>query len=185
MRFFFLVIALLFVFTNKIHGQPERIYKYGNAVYYPIDSLKSKNLSSLSTSFNDNDFLDRYIGIIGNIDSIILYLDSGKKNMAKFYINENFEQEYGKQKIFYKPLKLRNKEIEIKHMKLINIEENFIIVEAKIKYRTPVKLKKTTKVYVPIDSLKGVYLGIGKNTRTVALTTSAVGIIIAVILFGI
>jgi uncharacterized protein YaaN involved in tellurite resistance len=131
MRFFFLVIALLFVFTNKIHGQPERIYKYGNAVYYPIDSLKSKNLSSLSTSFNDNDFLDRYIGIIGNIDSIILYLDSGKKNMAKFYINENFEQEYGKQKIFYKPLKLRNKEIEIKHMKLINIEENFIIVEAK------------------------------------------------------
>jgi hypothetical protein len=168
MKNFHRLLILLLVLITKFSNSHAQIWPYspmirfGNTVYYPIDSLSADNLTGTSISF-DKKITDRYFDILLISDSLGLSIND---TLIYFYQKDRAKPKCYKEILFYKRRKLTNTDTKIIYLKLIDINQKDIIAQAVIRQsKKDSKRKEKLKVDIPLNELEGIFLGVGKNQR--------------------
>ncbi|MFO7658010.1 MAG: hypothetical protein R6W78_13185 [Bacteroidales bacterium] len=168
MKNFQRLLILLLALITKISIGHAQIWPYspmirfGNTVYYPMDSLSADKLTGTSILI-DKKITDRYFDILLISDSLGLSMND---TLNYFYQKDRTEPICYKEILFYKRRKLTNTDTKIIYLKFIDIDQNNIIAQAVIKKsHKDSKRKEKLEVFIPINELEGVFLGIGKNQR--------------------
>lgn len=171
MKNFHRLLILLLVLITKISIGHAQIWPYssmirfGNTVYYPIDSLSVDKLTGTSISF-DKKIKDRYFDILLGSDSLGLSIND---TLIYFYQKDRVEPKCYKEILFYKRRKLRAKNVTIKYLKILDITKDEIITQATIRnFDNSKKRKNIMEVHFPVNQIEGIFLGTGKNERIFA-----------------
>ncbi len=178
MKKLILIISLGFLVVNINYCQIASIFKFGNVVYYKLDSLSDGRLKGTNLIF-DKEISDRYFDLFLKYDSIQVIIDSSKYIL--YQKKRKAPHEY-QEIAYYKIRHLKNKEIAIKLLKLKNINAKYIEAEASIVYNNNSGHDRHETVLLSLDDIEGVFLGSGKNGRSVILGSSIVGVIILIVL---
>ncbi|PVW14729.1 hypothetical protein [Marixanthomonas spongiae] len=152
--------------------------RFGNTVYYQMDGDGKIELKGSNKLLGKN-LENRYFDVLSHQDDIQVKINDTSLNFTQ---KKRREPKNHKEILFYSRRKLKNDLATIKYLKLLELKENVLIAEATIKYKT--KSKKRTKELVEIDrnQLKGIFLGPGKNLRTITSVVAFGGTIILILL---
>jgi hypothetical protein len=178
--FVILLMFLFSLFSNKSVCQISSFFRYSNVVYYKIKDLSDENLRGTNLGFGDKKVKNRYFDTLLKNDSLKVIIEG-----TSYYFKQKIRiepKEY-KEIILYRIRYLKNDSITIRSLKIIDIDKNYINVEAKIHYALSDKgIMKNKVILIPKDEIEGVFLGTGKNTRHAFIVTEIVAGIAAVIL---
>jgi hypothetical protein len=170
-----LFIFLFIAFCGEGYCQIGSIFRFGNVVYYKTDSLSRNKLTGTSITF-DNEIKNRYFDLFLKADSIQVYYNG---NSYFFYQKTRIEPKNHQEIILYKNRYLTNNDLVIKLLKLKDIDQKFIIANAKIINKNSLtQRKENAEILLPLDEIEGIFLGSGKNLRKITYGTAIISSII-------
>lgn len=175
-----IVFPMLILFVSSTYGQIwplTPMVRFGNTVYYEIEKNQSISMHGTNLVF-DKEPTNRYFDVLCRKDSIEISIN-GKTYL--FGQKDRKEPRQYKEHIFYSRRILRNNIAVIKYMKLIEIKDSSIVARANIRYRHHIFRKKEI-LEINRDGLKGIFLGTGKNYRTILYCTGYGGALMGLII---
>ena len=177
-------IVLLLIYISLIsYGQiwPFRsMIRFGNTVYYKIDSLSNKNLKGTSIVWHDTVVSNRFFDILSKIDSIKIKIND---SVIYFHQKKRSEPKNYKEILFYSHRKLTSKNVKIKYLELTDLNQSSVTAIATMKIIISHKAHIVKeKVAIPKSEIEGVFLGIGKKNRTLMTFVEIAALLAAVLL---
>jgi len=153
------------------------MFRFGNTVYYKLEDNKPISLHGTNLVY-DQKQENRFFDMLCRKDSVELKINGtaysfGQKNRK--------EPKQNKEILFYSRRILRNDKAVIKYLKLIEIKDSSIIAKATIRYRHHIFRNKEI-VEINREELKGLFIGTGKNYRTILIVAGYGGALIALII---
>jgi hypothetical protein len=178
----FTMIFILILNCLKLNAQIwpfGPLFRFGNTVYYSIDSLSENKLTGTNISF-DKKLTDRFFDVnlktdrLGiKINDSIIYFNHRNRNEPKCY----------QELVFYSKRNLINPNFKIKYLKLIETNDSSLIAQATILKRYD--NKKTMDTFkINKSDINGVFLGAGKKTRRF-YTTFTIAVCFSALIYNI
>jgi|WetSurMetagenome_2_1015567.scaffolds.fasta_scaffold57835_1 hypothetical protein len=135
--------------------------RFGNTVYYNIDSLSDKKLSGTNIAF-DKKLANRFFDVNLKKDSLGIVIND---SLVYFSHRNRIEPKCYQELLFYSKRNLKNLNYEIKYLKLIDSNDSSIITKATIHKRYD-DIQNTEEIFkIKKSDISGVFLGPGKNER--------------------
>jgi hypothetical protein len=156
------------------------MFRFGNTVYYKIDSLSEKNIRGTNITY-DKIVTDRFFDLNLKTDSIGININD---SIIFFNHKTRLEPKCYKETAFYSKRNLTNPNFKIKYLKLIELTDSSLVTEATLfkKYNDNKKTKETFRIMK--SDIDGVFLGTGKNGRRFYKTLSITVGLTAVLILG-
>ncbi len=160
------IIILLVLYSIDGNAQIwpfSPMIRFGNTVYYPVDSLKTSSLTGSSLMAFDKQLSRRYFDIISKEDSIgFLFNDS----LVYFKQKIRNEPKCYKEILFYNRRLLSNANVKIKYLKILDINEINIVAQLTLRQKNGnKKYNRKEMVLIDKEDIAGVFLGAGRNER--------------------
>jgi hypothetical protein len=154
--------------------------RFGNTVYYPVDSLKTRNLTGTSLMAFDKQLITRYFDIISKEDSIgFLFNDS----LVYFKQKIRNEPKCYKEILFYNRRSLSNANVKIKYLKILDINDINIVAQLTLRQKNgSKKYNRKETVLIDKEDIVGVFLGAGRNERIFVSVLSSFATIIIILI---
>ena len=175
-----LLLIIIFLFSSSTFGQIwplTPMVRFGNTVYYKFEDIRTISLHGTNLIY-DKESSNRFFEVLCRKDSVEM-----KINGTTYYFGQKSRKEpkQYKEVLFYSRRILRNDKAVIKYLKLIDIKDSSILAKATIRYRHHLFRNKEI-VKINREELKGLFLGTGKNYRTILFVAGYGGALIALII---
>jgi hypothetical protein len=176
------IVLLVFNSINSIAQiwPISPMIRFGNTVYYPIDSLKTGNLTGTSLMAFDKQLARRYFDIISKKDSIGFHFND---TLVFFKQKIRNEPKCYKEILFYNRRTLSNTNIKIKYLKFKYLNDTDIVAQVTLHRKNgSKKYKRKETVSIDKKDIVGVFLGAGRNERVFVTGLSSCAIIVILLI---
>ncbi len=162
-----IIFGILFI-SISIYTIQAQIWPYspmirfGNTIYYPIDSISANKLKDTNLSFG-KEIENRYIDFIILKDSIGIKLCD---SIVYFRQKPRKEPKCYKEILFYKKRNLQNTTLTVNYIKMLDYNEKEILAQAcLIRKNNRNKYKRKENISIKIEDINGIFLGPSREYR--------------------
>jgi hypothetical protein len=164
-----IILKLILILTFIIWGPKLKaqiwpftpMLRFGNTVYYNIDSLSDKKLTGTNIAF-DKKLANRFYDVYLKKDSLGIIIND---SLVYFSQRNRIEPKCYQEILFYSKRNLKNPHYEIKYLRLIDSNDSSLITKATV-YKRFDDIQNTREIFeIKKTDISGVFLGPGKNDR--------------------
>ena len=158
------LILTILIFGPKLNAQIwpfAPIIRYGNTVYYDIDSLSDNRLTGTNIVF-DKKLVNRFFDVNLKTDSLGVIIND---SLVYFSHRNRIEPKCYQGLFLYSKRNLMNPNYKIKYLKLIDSNDSSLITQATIHKRYDDNQNTKDIFKIKKSDISGVFLGPGKNNR--------------------
>jgi hypothetical protein len=156
------------------------IFRFGNTVYYNIDSLSENKMTGTNVIF-DKKITDRFFDVNLRTDSLGININD---SIIYFSHRNRIEPKCYQGLFLYSKRNLTNPNFKIKYLKLIDTNDSELIAHATILRRFDDNKSINDILKINKSDINGVYLGTSKKARKFQITLTIIIPVSALIIFG-